>query len=311
MTSRNPLLDRTVGMPSASKPTRGAAVTIDMGEGRLESDAAGFSRLGELHHQLLSHAGCELSINWSRLDWFDGHMAGPMKVVIRHAEAKGNMVIFGRARSNVDTVLRKNGFLPGSILDERRSTIPLKHFSLEEAIPFSNYAKEHLSRGEMPAMSDALVNKFFEGIDELFSNSALHSRSSLGVVVAGQFYRKRQRLDFTMSDGGRGISGSVRATGRNMSDPQAIAWAMQDFHTTRQLDIPGGLGSKILRDFVKLNRGKLVIASNGGFWSQTGHQVDVLRLDSAFPGTAVLLEINTADSNRYDLADAPKPDNIW
>jgi hypothetical protein len=96
-----------------------------------------------------------------------------------------------------------------------------------------------------------------------------------------------------------------------MSDPRAIEWAMQDYNTTRQGDIPGGLGSKLLRDFIRLNKGKLVIASNGGFWCQSGTDVKMNRLSYAFPGTAVLLEVNTADKGQYDLASPPHPRDIW
>jgi hypothetical protein len=86
---------------------------------------------------------------------------------------------------------------------------------------------------------------------------------------------------------------------------------MQDYNTTRQGDIPGGLGSKILRDFITLNKGKLIVVSNGGFWCQDGEGVRLLRLTHAFPGTAVLLEVNTADPHRYDRVAAPDPRDIW
>src|SRR5262249_2332901 len=147
----------------------------------------------------------DITIGLSNLDWFDGHMAGPFKAVVRNAEARGNIVRFSRPHPKVELTLRRNGLLPGGILEKRLSAIPLKQFSLEESILFSQYAKEHLARAEMPRMSDALMNKFFEGIDELFSNSALHSKSSQGVFVAGQFYRTQQKLDFVIADVGRGI----------------------------------------------------------------------------------------------------------
>jgi hypothetical protein len=89
-------------------------------------------------------------------------------------------------------------------------------------------------------MSPALTGKFFEGIDELFANSALHSKSKLPITVCGQFFPKSRLLDFAIVDGGRGIGGSVSSTGRRFSDEaSAIDWAMQPGNTTRAGDIPG------------------------------------------------------------------------
>jgi hypothetical protein len=266
-----------------------------------------------LHRSMAGLSRSRIFVDMAKLDWFDGHMASPMKIVVRHAEARENSVLFTRPKADVETVLRKNGLLPGTITDHHRTTMPVTEFDLQAAVEFSLYAKRHLTRREMPRMSSALQGKFYEGVDELFANSALHSRSPFGVAVCGQFYPKADRLDFTLTDGGRGIPGSLKASLRDkaFADPQAIEWAMQDYNTTRQGDIPGGLGSKILRDFIALNKGKLVVVSNGGFWCQDGKGVTLSRLGHAFPGTAVLLEVNTADTQSYDLVSAPSPRDIW
>ncbi len=292
-------------------------ISIAVGLSAIRSDPRGFSRLGDLHRQLTELTDCDISIDLSQLEWLAGHMAAPMQMIVRKATARGNSIHFIKPRADVETVLRKNGFLPGRIHDFHGTTMPVSHFARNEGKRCSWYAKRHLDRKEMPRMTSALQRKFFEGIDELFENSSLHSGSSeFGVTVGGQFSPRRNRLDFTMIDGGRGIPGAVRLVNRgtavrNLSDPLLIDWAMQDYNTTRQGDIPGGLGSKILREFISLNGGKLTIASNGGFWSQEPNGVRLIRLSHRFPGTAVLLEVNTADPYKYDLQSAPDPTNIW
>jgi hypothetical protein len=164
----------------------------------------------------------------------------------------------------------------------------------------------------MPEMSKALQGKFYEGIDELFSNSAIHSNATLNIAVCGQFFPRKNRLDFALADGGRSIAGALRDSKIGpFPDDQAIAWAMEPGHTTRQLDIPGGLGLKVLRDFIQMNKGRFIVVSRAGFWCQTASQVIQSMLPHPFPGTAVILEINTADRNKYDLANAPSPDDIW
>ena len=301
---------------SSSKPKsadKRPVVELAAGVGAIRSDVRGFARLGLLHRDLARIEHSRVVIDLAKLDWFDGHMASPMRIVALHAEARGNSVTFTRPKGDVETVLRKNGLLPGAIADHHRTTMPVTEFDLQSAVRFSLYAKQHLARKEMPRMSDALRGKFYEGVDELFANSALHSKSPFGVAVGGQFYPKSSRLDFTLTDGGRGIPGCLRASIREQqfTDTSAVQWAMEDYNTTRQGDIPGGLGSKILRDFIGLNKGKLIVVSNGAFWCQDANEVKLFQLSHSFPGTAVLLEVNTADRHSYDLASAPHPRDIW
>lgn len=57
-------------------------------------------------------------------------------------------------------------------------------------------------------MTASLKRKFFEGIDEIFANSSLHSKTVTPITVCGQFFPKQGRLSFVISDGGQGVRGS-------------------------------------------------------------------------------------------------------
>jgi hypothetical protein len=280
---------------------------------RIATNPHGFSSLARIHDQLAPIYNCDVTLDFANLSWLDGHLAGPLIVIVRRAEQQGNLIRIANAQDAVAKLLRRNRFLQMHEVDENKTSMPLTEFALEDAVAFSLYAKKHLAHKEMPRMSKALIGKFFEGIDELFANSALHSNSPVRVAVCGQFFPSKGRLDFVLTDGGRGIPGAVRKRfpDREFSDEDAIAWAMEPYNTTRQGDIPGGLGSKLLREFVALNQGRLAIASQGGYWCQTGKIVAKSSLSCPYPGTSVLLEINTADRNRYDLVSAPRPTEIW
>ena len=286
--------------------------TITIGTSVIRSDTAGFARLGRLFEELSTHRSSKIKIDLSRVAWLDAHMAAPLLIVIRRAGAKGNTFEFINAQPDVALTLRKNRFFARVATDTYRTTMPTTEFALTEGKKFSLYAKHHLNRKEVPDMSPALRSKFFEGVDELFANSALHSNATINVAVCGQFYPRNRRLDFTLADGGRTIAGALRDFRIGpYTDDRAIAWAMEPYNTTRQGDIPGGLGSKILREFIELNGGKLIVASSAGFWCQKGTKVIYSSLPHAFPGTAVILEINTADDNKYDLVNPPSAKDIW
>jgi hypothetical protein len=67
----------------------------------------------------------------------------------------------------------------------------------------------------------------------------------------------------------------------------------------------------LLRDFLALNRGRLQIASGGAYWEFNAGADFIQSLASPFPGTVVNLEVNTADSKSYRLANEVSPENVF
>src|SRR4051794_30786640 len=84
---------------------------IQFGIGSIQSTSGGFARLGSLHRDLSAFSNADITIDLSKLYWFDGHMAAPLRLVVRHAEARGNSISYISPSSAVETLLRKNGFL--------------------------------------------------------------------------------------------------------------------------------------------------------------------------------------------------------
>ena len=96
-----------------------------------------------------------------------------------------------------------------------------------------------------------------------------------------------------------------------MRAEHAIAWALEGNNTTKTGSIPGGLGLKLIRDFIKLNGGRIQIVSDAGYWETHKDGNAVLPFTAAFPGTLVNIEINTADKCAYQLASEAAPDNLF
>ena len=68
---------------------------------------------------------------------------------------------------------------------------------------------------------------------------------------------------------------------------------------------------KLIKDFINLNKGKLQIASDAGYWSFQLGKFETKRFSMPFPGTVVNIEINTADKQSYRLASEIDPSNIF
>src|SRR5437667_371956 len=134
----------------------------------------------------------------------------------------------------------------------------------------------------------------------------------LGIFSCGQFFPKRHRLDFSVADLGIGVRRNVKEhAGLDLPAHKAIVWATQEHNTTKRGPIPGGLGLKLLSEFINLNGGRLQIVSDAGYWSlEKGHtETALLRLP--FPGTVVNVEINTSDTQSYALSSELKESDIF
>ncbi len=161
-------------------------------------------------------------------------------------------------------------------------------------------------------MSSGLLKRFRESIFEIFSNAVWHSRTQLGIFSCGQFFPTKGLLNFTVADLGVGIRQNIQDyVGLDLAAEDAIVWATEENNTTRRGPIPGGLGLKLLREFIDLNGGCLQIVSDAGFWQTKDERVSTARLGHPFPGTVVYIGINTADLNSYCLPSELDADDIF
>lgn len=297
--------------------TRGRAslsdrLMIDIGAYEIGANVAGFNALARLHAELAKFSHANLGIDCQKLGWIDAQLGACLLTIVNHSRARGNDIQLFNIAPRIQVILQKNKTLTGARADVHGTTIPITNFNRDDEVKFSQFTRTRLMRREMPKMSEGLKGKFFEGIDELFANSALWSNSPISVFAGGQYFPRSERLSFVLSDGGQGIQGSLAAAGRHFSAPEdAIDWAMEMNNSARQGDIPGGLGLGILKDFVAMNGGCLLVCSHAGYWESRNGLVTKRRISGLYPGTAVSLEINTSDTKSYHMQSSINPHDIW
>jgi hypothetical protein len=61
------------------------------------------------------------------------------------------------------------------------------------------------------------------------------------------------------------------------------------------------LGLAVLREFVNVNKGKMQIVSNEGFYQFDSDGETLKEFQGEFPGTIVNLQFRTVDNNNYSL----------
>jgi hypothetical protein len=283
----------------------------------IRHDQAGFESLVRLYAALKAVRFSNLEIDMSRVGWFDADMCAPLGAVLYRTGSHVNKVSLVNLQPQVETILSKNGFLSHygrlPVRDKYGTTIPYQRFDVKDDRFFASYVEaKFVQRTELPRMSAGLVKRFRESVFEIFSNAVIHSQSTLGIFSCGQFFPNRTRLDFSVADLGIGIRRNVKEhTSLDLPAHEAIAWATSERNTTKRGPIPGGLGLKLLTEFITLNRGRIQIVSDAGYWSlEKGHSQTAL-LSTPFPGTVVNVEINTADRRSYALTSEVKETDIF
>jgi signal transduction histidine kinase len=284
---------------------------LQINASRIETDEYGFASLARIHAAIEQEAAGEVHVDCSRLQWVDANMCAPLAAAIIAPERR---IRLQNLHPSIAAVLQKNGFLGEVLEDTHGTTIRYQQFDPTGRAEFAAYV-EHNFRGKgLPVMSIGLQREFRRSIFELFENAVAHSNTRLGIFACGQFFPKKHRLHFCLADRGIGIPNSVRGyLGRALRASEAIDWAMTGQNTTRRVEdgVPGGLGLKIMRDFIAQNGGAIRVASEDGFWWVRGEDVGRVTLPAAFPGTVVDIENNAADTKMYQLAGEVDPTAIF
>jgi len=259
----------------------------------------------------------DIDIDMGATTWFDADMCATFGALLYRLGDQANTVRLINIRPGVESILSKNGFLSHygreKIPDRWGTTIPYRRFDVKDDRYFADYIENELiHRSEMPTMSMGLLKKFRESIFEIFSNAVLHSKTKQGIFSCGQFFPARHRLDFSVADLGIGMRQNIKeSVGLELSPEAAIAWATEGSNTTKRGSVPGGLGLKLLAEFIDLNGGCIQIVSDAGYWKRENGVTVTESLSHAFPGTVVNVEINTSDTTSYALTAEISEENIF
>lgn len=274
------------------------------------TDSRGFSALTELYALGNGETlGGEVVLDFSGCQWFEANMCAPLYSVISRFFQERKTVQVSGLRSNITKVFQKNGFakilgLP-IVPDINETTIPFVRLSPSETRRFAEYSTGKFKEIFVKKHFSNPPEKFFESVNEIFQNSSVHAKTRASVASCGQFFPRDNRIDFAISDCGIGIPENVREfLGTLIPDKDAVIWATSESNTTRKANTngsPGGLGLKIVRDFIDGTHGKLIIVSGNAFvYRQKGETLGIT-LPNAFPGTCVNIEINTRTTRQSAL----------
>ena len=162
-----------------------------------------------------------------------------------------------------------------------------------------------------PRLRDAIAGRMWEN----YSNAFEHSGTPVGVFSCGQLFRRHKNLILSVVDFGRGIPTNVRTFLRQYADESQVAqitdstclkWAFGRGNTTCMGGVARGLGLDLLKEFVRINQGKLEVYSNKGYAiiDHTGESFESRKRE--FGGTVMHITLR-CDENLYRFRDEAEP----
>lgn len=239
--------------------------------------------------------------------FFAANMSAALGAVLDEFTGNLNDIHFDYLSPKIETILLKNDFLTyfgkQRAVDINNTTIKFQKLKPTDGKYFKNYVIEELIEGhiaDLPQMSKGVKEKIVEAIYEIFVNAQIHSETKF-IYTCGQFFPNKNKIEFTIVDTGIGFREKInRRFGSNLRATQAIKWAVEENKTTKE-GISGGLGLAVLREFVNVNKGKMQIVSNEGFYEFGVEGEKLKEFQGEFPGTIVNLQFRTDDNNNYLL----------
>ncbi|MGN6440199.1 MAG: hypothetical protein ACTHMM_26975 [Agriterribacter sp.] len=281
------------------------------------SDQDGYEFLSSISIQTWNFSSRTIIFDFKQNNTFKGHLCSPLGALIADLAKRKNIIHFMNMPPELTALFNRKKFQPPYPSEGHigiASDIEFQKFSLNDTGVFLKYVNDRLlSFQDFPNISLELKKKILKSLWEIYNNAHLHGRCDY-VYSCGNYEKDSMRLFFTISDMGITIRKNVNnyfSSGSNISGKDAISWAVQSGNTTRNGNIPGGLGLGLIRDFLFLNQGSLQIISSNGFWQEKNGIIFAAGFKNRFLGTIVTLEFNLNDKKSYVLSSEINPKNVF
>lgn len=272
----------------------------------------------------------EIELDFSEIRDIDENLCAALGVIVARWKANGKTVtisqesapkVLAAFKLNAfleDVPLSKSwynylpGFSPDRLIEENMAgnsteRISYRKFQKDDTVAQADFVQKMVGTHWWPKMTVAVRDALTDCILEVFNNAQEHSESEYGVFACGSVIKTGQRMmRISIADAGIGFRAKIeKSLGLSMESERAIEWGMKEGNTVRK-NAPGGLGLKLLKEFICKNHGKLTVVSDTGFWELSDGRERKLSLGVSFPGTVITITVNTEDPKSYRLVSEPE-----
>lgn len=265
----------------------------------------GYTQLSKLYYQYKDEFLITFKLNIVR--WFNACLCAPLGAILDklNNDGWGVSVSIESLLDNGNNILQRNEFLSYfgfvKMHDDKNTAIRYLKLQPSDSRFFNSYiTNELINHPALPSLSEPLKKKITESIYEMFVNAQIHSQTKF-IYTCGQFFPNNHSIWFSITDLGVGFKHNINNRfGKELTSAQAIEWAVKNGHTTK-INITGGIGLALLKEFIAKNHGTMQIVSGDGFYSFSANNEFSITLDFEFPGTVITMEFKTDDKNSYCL----------
>ena len=279
----------------------------------IDTTFEGYQKLINLYQEYRCRNNEQLELNLNT--WFSGNLCAALGGLLDLLKDEMITINFNNIDDSIETILRKNGFLSHYLypayLDKYHTTIRYMKLKPKDGKYFFNYIhSELLNHPDLPKMSTILKSKIAESIYEIFTNAQIHSETK-NIYACGQYFPHKHIIEFTITDTGKGFKKVISSFfKKDIRADLAIKWAFENTHSTKQ-HVSGGIGLSILKEFIDLNKGKIQVVSDKGYYKIAPEGDELKLFNSPFPGSAINMQFRTDDVNLYSLANEPGLDDLF
>ena len=254
----------------------------------------------------------DVTFDFSRCEFLRHNAVAFLGGLARLIESRSGNATFNwnTLQSNIFTNLAQNGFLAAfghAGGPWTGNSIPYREDKILDKNSMMDYLKvKWLGRGWVH-VSELLQNAIAGRVWEIYTNAFEHAKSLIGIFSCGQHYPRRKELQLTVVDFGVGIPSNVRfffkddPRAESLSAANCLKWAFQRGTTTKPNGTGRGMGLDLLKEFAKVNKGKLEIFSHKGYAMVEEKQEIFMNRETSFEGTLINITL-ICDESYYRLA---------
>jgi signal transduction histidine kinase len=157
-------------------------------------------------------------------------------------------------------------------------------------------------------VSDRLRDAIAGRMWEIYNNAFEHSGTEIGVFTCGQHFPLNNELILSVGDFGQGIAANVRnylshdPRSGKLTAAACLHWAFLRGTSTLPNGIARGIGLDLLKEFVRVNHGKLEVYSNEGYGIIDENGERFQNCSISFEGTIFHITLR-CDENLYQFVD--------
>ncbi len=276
----------------------------------INDDLSDFDKLFDLWNQA-NDDSLDVTFDFSRCGFLRQNAVAFLGGLAHLIQLRNGTVIFNwnSLQDRIRTNLEQNGFM--SIFGHTGgpwtgNSIPYREDAMEDKNYLIDYLKtKWLGRGWVH-VSDRLRDEIVGRVWEIYANAFEHGQSPIGIFSCGQHYPYYHELKLTVVDFGVGIPSNVRLFFRDdprstsLSAASCLKWAFESGTTTKPNGTSRGMGLDLLKNFVKINKGRLEIFSHEGYALISETQEVFMNRDSFFEGTLINITLQ-CDESYYHL----------